>query len=139
LGAGKWQAGSSFALIYTGIKNLTVGAHLRNAIYRAGSANNPKINQLIITSTVTFNLREGWFVGTSNFNWAFKLENGGMTTITIGGQVGRVVRIGKQLVSLSIQMGGATARPAGMPSQVLHTHLPMLTYDTQLEAFYEYL
>jgi hypothetical protein len=116
LGAGKWQAGPSFALIYTGINNLTAGAVLQNPISFAGSANRPKVNQLIVTPTFTFNLRDGWFVGMSDYNWTFNWENGGATLIPLGAQVGRVVRIGKQPVSLSIQMGGAAARPAGTPN-----------------------
>ena len=97
LGAGKWQAGPSFALIYTGIKNLTVGAILQNPVSFAGSPNRPNVNEMIITPTFTFNLKEGWFVGISDFNWSFNWESGGEATFPLGAQVGKVVRIGKQL------------------------------------------
>ena len=116
LGAGKWQAGPSFALIYTGIKNLTVGAVLQNPVSFAGSPNRPKVNEMIITPTFTFNLKEGWFVGLSDFNWSFNWESGGEATFPLGAQVGKVVRIGKQPFSLAIEAGGAAARPAGIPN-----------------------
>ena len=65
LGAGKYQAGPSVALIYTGIKNLTAGAIVQNPISYAGSPNRPNVNNMIITPTFTFNLKDGWFVGMS--------------------------------------------------------------------------
>ena len=115
LGAGKWQAGPSVALIVTAIKNLTAGFVIQNPISFAGSPNRPAVNQMIITPTFTFNLKDGWFVGMSDYNFTWNWENGGAATIPIGMQVGKVVRIGKQPVSLSIEAGGVAARPAGTP------------------------
>jgi hypothetical protein len=116
LGAGKWQAGPSVAMIYTGIKNLTAGFVLQNPISYAGSPNRPAVNEMIITPTFTFNLPQGWFAGMSDYNFTWDWENAGAATIPLGLQVGKVVRIGKQPVSLSFEAGGAAARPAGTPS-----------------------
>ena len=116
LGAGKWQAGPSVAVIYTGIKNLTAGFVLQNPISYAGAANRPAVNQTIITPTFTFNLKDGWYVGMTDYNFSFNWENGGAPTIPLGMQVGKVVRIGKQPISMSIEAGGAAARPSGMPN-----------------------
>jgi len=116
LGAGKWQLGPSAALIYTGIKNLTAGAVVQNPISYAGSPNRPGVNQMIITPTFTFNLAQGWFVGMSDYNWTVNWEKDGAMTLPLGVQVGRVVRIGKQPVSLSVQAGGTAVRPAGTPN-----------------------
>ncbi len=71
LGAGKYQIGPSVALIYTGVKNLPVGAVVQNPISIAGSANRPNVNNMIVSPTFTFNLKEGWFVGLSDYNWTF--------------------------------------------------------------------
>jgi len=116
LGAGKWQAGPAFALIYTGTKNLTAGAVLQNPVSFAGSPQRPGVNEMIITPTFTITLSDGWFVGMSDYNWTFNWESGGAVTLPLGAQVGKVVRIGKQPVSLSIEAGGVAARPAGTPN-----------------------
>jgi len=80
LGAGKWQAGPSFALIYTGAENLTIGAVLQNPISFAGDSSRPSVNNLIITPTFTYNVpgylfpgywKHGWFVGLSDYNITF--------------------------------------------------------------------
>ena len=116
LGAGKWQAGPSVAIIVTAIKNLTAGFVLQNPISYAGSLNRPAVNQMLITPTFTFNLGGGWFVGMGDYNLTWNWENGGAATIPIGMQIGRVVRIGKQPVSLAMEAGGAATRPAGTPN-----------------------
>lgn len=116
IGAGKYQAGPSVALIYTGIKNLTAGAIVQNPISYAGSPNRPNVNNMIITPTLTFNLKDGWFAGMADYNWSFNWENGGAATIPLGIQVGKVIRIGKQPLSLSAEVGGVAARPANTPN-----------------------
>lgn len=116
LGAGKWQAGPSAALIYTGIKNLTVGAIVQNPISYAGSGERSAVNQMTISPTFTFNLQKGWFVGLTDYNWSFNWEKGGAPTIPVGMQFGKIVKIGKQPISLSMEAGGAAARPAGTPN-----------------------
>ena len=114
LGSGKWEAGPAFALMYTNIKNLTAGAILQNPVSYAGSPDRAAVSQLIITPTFTFTLKEGWFVGLSDFNWSFNWQNGGAATIPLGGQIGKVLRIGKQPVSVAFEAGGAAARPSGL-------------------------
>jgi hypothetical protein len=116
LGAGKWQAGPSVAVIYTGTKNLTAGFVLQNPISYAGSPNRPAVNQMLITPTLTFNLARGWFVGMTDYNFTWNWESGGAATIPIGMQIGKVVRIGKQPISMSMEAGGAVARPSGTPN-----------------------
>jgi|SRR5208283_510136 len=124
LGAGKYQIGPSVALIYTGVKNLTVGAVVQNPISYAGDPKRPSVNNMIITPTFTFNLKEGWFVGLSDYNWTFNWEHGGTAamplgvsaTFPLGLQVGKVVTLGRQPVSLSVEAGGVAVRPAGSPN-----------------------
>lgn len=115
-GAGKWQAGPAFAAIYTGIKNLTVGAVIQNPISFAGSPNRPNVNNMIITPTFTYNLKEGWFVGLSDYNFSFNWEDGGAATVPLGVQVGKVLTFFKQPISLSVEAGGTAVRPAGTPN-----------------------
>ena len=112
LGQGKWQAGPTVALIYTAKKNLTVGLIAQNPISFAGDATRPDVNNLIITPTLTYTLKHGVFAGLSDFNWTFNWEDGGAPTIPIGFQIGKIVRLRKQPVSLSIEVGGVAARPS---------------------------
>ena len=115
-GSGKYQAGPAFAAIYTGVKNLTVGAIVQNPISYAGDPNRPNVNNMLITPTLTYNLKDGWFAGLSDFNWSFNWENDGAATIPLGVQVGKVVTIGRQPVSLSVEVGGTAVRPEGTPN-----------------------
>ena len=116
LGAGKWQLGPSVVVMFTGIENLTAGAVVQNPISFAGSSSRTTVNNMIITPTLTYTLKKGWFVGLSDYNLTFDWENGGAATIPLGFQVGKVVTIGRQPVSLSVQAGGTVARPAGTPN-----------------------
>lgn len=116
LGAGKWQAGPAMAIIVTAVKNLTAGFVLQNPISYAGSPNRPSVNQMLITPTFTFNLAQGWFVGMSDYNFTWDWENGGAAMIPIGVQIGKVVRIVRQPVSVSVEAGGVAVRPAGTPN-----------------------
>ena len=52
------QAGPSVAVIYSGIKNLTAGFILQNPVSYAGSPNRPMVNEMIITPTLTYNLKQ---------------------------------------------------------------------------------
>jgi hypothetical protein len=115
LGQGKWQAGPAVAVIYTGIKNLTVGAVAQNPISFAGSSSRPTVNTLAITPTLTYNLPHGWFAGYDDFDFTFDWENGGAATIPVGAQVGKIFTIGNRPFSLSLEAAWVPFRPAGTP------------------------
>ena len=116
LGQGKWQAGPAVALIYTGVKNLAVGAVWQNPFSYAGDSDRAGVNNLIITPTLTYTLEKGWFAGLSDFNWTFDWNDDGAATLLLGLQVGRIFVLGKQDVSLSFEVGGAAARPSTSPA-----------------------
>jgi hypothetical protein len=115
LGEGKWQAGPAVALIYTGVKNLSVGAVWQNPMSYAGASDRPGVNNLIITPTLTYTLEKGWFAGLSDYDLTFDWKDGGAATVPLGVQVGRVFKIGDQSVSLSFEVGGAAAKPSTAP------------------------
>jgi hypothetical protein len=115
LGAGKWQAGPAVALIYTDVKNLTVGAVFQNITSFAGPSDRSSQNNLIVSPTFTLILKNGWFTGLSDFNWNFDWEHGGEATIPVGVQLGRIFTIGKQPISLSAEAGKFAASPAYSP------------------------
>jgi hypothetical protein len=120
LGAGKWQAGPSFALVYTKAENWTIGAVLQNPISFAGDSSRPAVNNLIITPTVTYNFPEylvpgywkhGWFAGLGDLNITFDWKNGGAGTIPLSAQLGRVFKLDGQPLSLSVEAGLLVKRP----------------------------
>jgi hypothetical protein len=111
LGQGKWQAGPSIALIYTGIHNLTAGAVLQNPISFAGQSDRHSVSALTITPTLTYNLPHGWFAGYSDFDWTFDWKNDGAATIPVGLQAGRIFKLGKVPVSLSLEGAWNAVRP----------------------------
>jgi hypothetical protein len=115
LGSGKYEAGPAVAVIYTGVKNLTAGAVVQNPISYAGAPDRDDVNNMLITPTFTFNLSGGWFVGIADYNCIIDWTSGGSVLLPMGVQVGRVVRIGKQPVSMSFEAGGAVMRPADTP------------------------
>ena len=126
LGQGKWQAGPAVAAIYTGINNLTVGAVAQNPISFAGSSGRSPANALMITPTLTYNLPHGWFAGYSDFDWTFDWRHGGAATIPIGLQVGKIFRMGKLPVSLSLEGAWLPVRPDGTPEWLICVELTVI-------------
>jgi hypothetical protein len=112
LGSGKGEAGPAFGAFYTGIKNLTAGAIVQNPVSYAGSPQRPNVNQMLVTPTLTYNRAEGWFMGITDYNWAFDWTNSGAATITVGLQVGKVARLGKQPVGMAFEAAKTVAKPA---------------------------
>ena len=115
LGEGKWQAGPAFALMFTGIRNLTAGAVVQNPMSFAGAPDRPGVNNMIVTPTFTYSLEKGWFAGLSDFDWTFDWKNGGASTVLLGAQVGRVFNIGAQALSVSIERGWGRRKTVRLP------------------------
>ena len=88
------------------------GAILQAPISFAGSSDRPPVAQLIVSPTVTYTFAGGWFGGMTDYNWTVDFRTGD-TTIPIGLQLGRVVRIGRLPVSISAEAGRAVVRPPG--------------------------
>jgi hypothetical protein len=115
LGQGKWQAGPAVAVIYTGVKNLTVGVVAQNPISFAGPSDRASVNTLSLTPTLTYNLPHGWFAGYNDFDITFDWENGGRATVPIGPQVGKIFALGKIAVSFSVEGAWVPVKPSGNP------------------------
>ncbi len=113
LGQQTWQAGPAAGIMFTGIRNLVVGAILQNPVSLNSSSHRARVNALSVAPTLTYTLPDGWFVGYSDFNWTFNWEAaGGGTTIPLGLQAGKVIHVGKQAFSLSMEAGYNLIRPA---------------------------
>jgi hypothetical protein len=126
LGQGKWQAGPAVAAIFTGVRNLTIGAVAQNPISFAGSSDQPTVNSLLITPTITYNLPHGWFAGYSDFEWTFDWRDGGAATIPLGLQTGKIFKLGRVPVSLSLQGGWFPVRPDSSPEWLVCMELTVI-------------
>jgi hypothetical protein len=126
LGQGKWQAGPAVAAILTAVPNLQIGAVAQNPISFAGSSSRPAANALAITPTLTYNLPHGWFAGYSDFDFTFNWERGGAATIPLGLQAGKIFKIGKVPVSLSLEAAWLPVRPDGTPEWLVCLELTVI-------------
>jgi hypothetical protein len=101
-----WQVGPAAALIYTGIPNLVFGGVFQNPIpVGAGQTS------LVFTPSITYSLPDGWYAGYPDFDW---IVNWGKAAVTfpVGLQVGKIIHIGQQPFSTSMQAGYNVVRPA---------------------------
>ncbi len=113
LGQGKWQAGPAVAAIWTSIRHLVAGGVFQNPISYAGDATRPNVNTLIFTPSFTYNMEKGWFAGLSDFNWTLDWENNAAFTMPLGVQLGKVISIGSQPISMSFEGGYTIISPSG--------------------------
>ena len=91
----------------------------QNPISFAGSPDRPAVNALSITPTITYNFAGGWFAGYADFDFTLDWENGGAATIPIGPQFGRLLRVDRVPLSLSMEGAWIPERPAGTPEWLL--------------------
>ena len=113
LGQGKWSGGPSVvALVQPG--HWTLGVLVSNVWNFAGESDKPAVNQMLLQYFINYNLKKGWFTTWQPIitaNW--KATSGNVWTIPYGGGIGRIMKVGAQPVSLSLQFYGNPVRPAG--------------------------
>ena len=108
LGSNVWGLGPTGVLVY--MKGPWVTGVLANNVWSLGGEGGPggtKYNNFLMQPFVNFNMKGGWYVGTSPIltaNWLTAGNNA--WTIPLGMNVGRVIKLGKLPINLS---GGAYA------------------------------
>jgi hypothetical protein len=115
LGAGKWQLGPAFTLLFQGIPNVQLGVIVQNPISFAGDSDRPDVNQMLIQPIAQYNFPKGWYASIGDFTWSFDWENGGAPTIPLALQVGRVVKIGGLVWNLAMEGEYTVANAGGAP------------------------
>ncbi|MGE0225738.1 MAG: hypothetical protein AB7S57_20880 [Acetobacteraceae bacterium] len=99
LGSNVWGAGPTGVLVY--MKGPWVVGGLANNVWSLGGTAGPggtRYNVFTLQPFVNYNFGEGWYVGTSPVITANWLTTGDHAwTLPIGGQVGRVIKIGGKL------------------------------------------
>ena len=103
LGQGKWAAGPSVVLL-TQPKPWTIGILANNVWSFAGNRFRTPVNQFYTQYFLNYNMKNGWYMGTSPIltcNWNANGAN--RWTIPFGWSVGKIVRVGT--LPLNAQLG----------------------------------
>ena len=103
LGSGKWSMGpSAVALAMPG--PWVLGALVRQLWSFAGDSDRDDVNQFLLQPFINYNLSKGWFLTSAPIitaNWDEDSDQ--RWTVPVGAGLGRLFRIGKQPINLSMQ------------------------------------
>jgi hypothetical protein len=102
LGTGKWNVGPTAVAVWSPGK-WVIGA-LANQLWSvAGDSSRPDVSQFLVQPFINYNLPDGWYLTSApviTANW--NASPGNQWTVPIGGGFGRVFRIDKQPVNVSL-------------------------------------
>lgn len=128
LGSAVWGAGPTAVLVY--MSGPWVAGGLVNNVWSFGGSSGrggTAYNVLTAQPFVNYNFGEGWYVGTSPLITANWLERGGNAwTLPVGGQVGRVIRLGRLPVNLSAGAYYNAVRPDEGATWQLRTQVTLI-------------
>ncbi|WP_392351761.1 neuromedin U [Parasynechococcus sp.] len=101
LSSGKWTAGPAFVGVYTK-GPWVVGGLVNNMWSFAGDDDRADVNKMLIQPFINYNLPKGWYVSFSPIITAdWENEDNGWT-VPVGAGVGRVFKVGKQPINVSV-------------------------------------
>jgi hypothetical protein len=126
LGSKKWSAGPA-AVILMQPKGWTVGVLVRQLWSFAGRSSRADVNQGLIQPFVNMNLTKGWYLASSpviTVNW--QAARGNRWLVPIGGGGGRLMRLGKLPVNISLQAFYNVARGSNAPKWSLRFQMQFL-------------
>jgi hypothetical protein len=129
LGSPVWGAGPTGVLVY--MKGPWVAGVLANNVWSLGGTSGrggTNYNMFLTQPFVNYNFGEGWYVGTSPIITANWLTTGDHAwTLPVGGNVGRVVKIGGKLpVNFSLGAYYNTLRPEYGSTWQLRTQITLI-------------
>ena len=122
LGSSVWGLGPTAVLVKT-TEHVVAGV-LVNNVFSMGGTSGPLGNryaQLLVEPFFNYNFGHGWFVGTAPIITANEYGSGQKWTVPIGAVAGRVIRIGKLPVKLSLGGYYDVVRPEYGPTWTLQT------------------
>ena len=93
----------------------------------AGDSDRQNVSQMLIQPFVNYNLPDGWYLSSSPIitaNW--EASSGNTWTVPIGAGAGKIVRIGKLPVNLSLQAYYNVETPDGGPEWQLRFQFAFL-------------
>lgn len=101
LSSGKWTLGPALVGVYTK-GPWVVGGLVNNMWSFAGDEDRNDVNKMLIQPFINYNLPKGWYISISPIITAdWENENQGWT-VPIGAGIGRVFRVGKQPINMSV-------------------------------------
>ncbi len=112
LGSGKWSAGPAAVVVWTP-GHWVAGVLANNQWSFAGDNDRADVNQMLIQPFVNYNIGEGWYLTSAPIvtaNWEADRSKD-TWTVPIGGGFGRLVRIGKLPVNMSVQAFDNVEKP----------------------------
>jgi hypothetical protein len=113
LGQGKWSGGPSVVALAQP-EHWTIGVLVNNVWNFAGESSRPAVNQMLLQYFLNYNMKKGWYITLQPIitaNW--KAPSDSVWTVPFGGGLGRIMKIGPQPASLTLQFYGNAVYPTG--------------------------
>jgi hypothetical protein len=113
LGTEKWSAGPAGVVVWTPGK-WVLGALVNNQWSFAGANDRDDVNQMLIQPFVNYNIADGWYLVSAPIataNWEADRSKD-IWTVPVGGGVGRLFRLGKLPINMSLQAFDYVEKPA---------------------------
>lgn len=126
LGTGKFSAGPAFVGVYSD-GHWLFGALVQNIWSYCGDSDRDDVSSFLMQPFVSYNFPGGWYLSSSPMitaNW--KADSGDKWTVPIGGGVGKIIRIGKLPVNLSVQAFYNVEKPKYGPDWTLRLQMQFL-------------
>lgn len=101
LGSGKWTAGPAVVGVYTK-GPWVVGGLVNNMWSFAGDEDRADVNKMLIQPFINYNLPKGWYISFSPIITADWENDDNGWTVPVGAGVGRVFKVGKQPINMSL-------------------------------------
>jgi hypothetical protein len=101
-GSGKWQAGPSVLYINMRTPKIQWGLfayQLWDFASSSGNSDRGSVSELSLQPFITFHFGKGWYIGSPDIPQTYDF-NSDKWTWALGGQVGKVTKLGKQPVKL---------------------------------------
>lgn len=123
LGAGRWSAGPTAALVYS--KGPWFDGLLTYQLMSfAGKRARGSVNQTYVEAQASYNLESGWYVDTDpqmSFDWTADAANG--WTIPTGADVGKAFNLGSHAMGFQVGAYDLVKRPEGAPQWIIRVQL----------------
>jgi hypothetical protein len=126
LGSEKWSAGPSAVLLRTH-GPWVFGGLVQNVWSFGGDSDRADVNEFLLQPFVNYNLPKGWYLSTApNITANWKADGDSVWTVPLGGGVGKVFKIGKQPVNVSLRTYYNAVRPDNGPEWTAQLQLTLL-------------
>ena len=104
-GRGAWQAGPAMSFRYRPLSGLLISGLLQQATsFSYTSPQRAPVSRLTFQPMLSYQLRGGWYLRSSDATWTFNLRHGAATTIPLSAGIGRVWNL-----SAEVSVNGSVA------------------------------